>query len=70
MSCAKWEGRTQQRDAEIRQLGREIDKRAKHDASNGKNRTNSCRKVILLKLGKVWQYPARRGNIQMEIRYR
>jgi len=33
VECDEWEGRAQQRDAEVRQVGKETDKKAKHYAS-------------------------------------
>ena len=46
------EGRAQQRKSEVKQVGKETDKQAKHYAASVKPVANTSRKVILLELGK------------------
>ena len=45
--CGEWEGRAQQRDAEVRQVGKETDKQVKYYANCVKPLANISRKVVL-----------------------
>jgi hypothetical protein len=70
VECVEWECREQERNAEVRQVGKETDKRVKLYASSVKTLANSSGSVVLLELGELWQQPDRRGNLRNKNRYR
>jgi hypothetical protein len=55
VECSEWEGRTGERDVEVRQIGKETDNQVKYYATSLKPAANTSRKVNLLELGKLWQ---------------
>ena len=53
MECVEWEGRAQQRGAELREVRKETDKQAKNYASRVKPLANNSKMFILLGSGKI-----------------
>jgi hypothetical protein len=65
VECAVWEGRAQQRDAEVRQVGKETDKGVKYNGSSVKPLANTSRKAILLESGNIRAIARPRGKYPM-----
>jgi len=55
VECTEWGCRAEQRDVEVRQVGKETDNQLKYYATSFKPAATTSRKANLLELGKVWQ---------------